>query len=249
MPQASVRLYAELNDFIPPARRGQDLPVQFHVPPAVKDIVEGLGVPHTEIDLILVNSRSVGFAEPVHDGDRVSVYPMFESLDIRPLLLLRPEPLRVTRFLLDVHLGRLAAYVRMLGFDTAYWRDAGDEELADMSRTERRILLTRDTGLLKRGRVTHGYFVRATEPRRQLIEIVERFDLRASAKPFTRCLRCNGGLEPAEPDTVAGRLPEGVRRRFSRFRQCEGCGQVYWEGTHHQRMRRWLDEVLDGGRQ
>jgi hypothetical protein len=212
----------------------------------VKDLIEAIGVPHTEVDLILANGQSVGFDYAVRDGDRISVYPVFESLDITPILRVRPEPLRRTRFVLDTHLGRLAAYLRLVGFDALYRNDFSDEELADISRDERRILLTRDRGLLKRSRVTHGYCVRATDPRQQLGEICRRFDLHGAARPFTRCLRCNGLLHAVPKADVEYLLPPGTAERYEEYAQCESCGQVYWPGSHHRRMRHLVDDTLGG---
>jgi uncharacterized protein with PIN domain len=242
--QASLRFYAELNDFLPPERRATDIPCPFHVGPAVRDLIESLGVPHTEVDLILANGESVGFDYTVRDGDRISVYPVFESLDIGPLARVRPEPLRHPRFVVDVHLGRLAAYLRMLGFDALYRNDANDEELARTASEQERILLTRDRGLLKRGAVTRGYYVRETRPRPQLAEVVERFALARLAAPFTRCLACNTSLEPAAKEAVADRLPPGVHRRHSEFLECPACRRVYWKGTHYERMRRLVERML-----
>ena len=177
MPVASFRFYAELNDLLPPERRFTEFAHDFLDVATVKDRIESFGVPHTEVDLILVNGQSVDFAYRVQDRDRISVYPVFEAFDIAGLTRLRPEPLRDTRFVLDGRLGRLAAYLRMLGFDALYQNHCAGERLAEIARDERRILLTRDVGLLKRASVTHGYYLRATQPRRQLAEVVERFDL------------------------------------------------------------------------
>src|ERR1039458_4004240 len=196
MAEARFRFYAELNDFLPPLRRFIEFPSGFPDGATVKYRIESLGVPHTEVDLILVNGQAVDFAYRVHDGDRVSVYPVFEAFDIAGLTRLRPEPLREPRFVLDSHLGKLAAYLRLMGFDTLYRNCWADEQLAQVSRDERRILLTRDVGLLKRGAVTHGHFMRETNARRQLAEAAQRFDLARLAKPFSRCLRCNARLEP-----------------------------------------------------
>lgn len=240
---ASLRFYAELNDFLAPERRYRDSSVRFTVPVTVKDAIESLGVPHTEVDLVLVDGEPAAFARLLEGGERVSVYPVFEAFDIRPVTRVRPEPLRRTRFVLDVHLGRLARYLRMLGFDTAYGNRHGDETLARLSAEEGRILLTRDRGLLKRSAVTHGYYVRETNPRRQLVEVVARFDLARSFKPFTRCLRCNAALSPVAQDALASRLPPGVRARHEEFLRCEGCGNVYWGGTHHARMNRMVEEI------
>jgi hypothetical protein len=245
---ALFRFYAELNDLLSPERRA----VSFEVPcdgrSTVKDTIESLGVPHTEVDLILVNGESVDFSCRVRAGDRVSVYPVFESIDITPVVRVRAEPLRETRFILDAHLGRLAAYLRMAGFDTLYRNDYGDADLARMSRDEHRILLTRDRGLLKRSEVTHGHLMRETNPRRQLVEVVERFDLVRSFAPFTRCLRCNTPLHPASKESIVDRLPERLIGLYDEFRLCDKCGRVYWKGSHYRRMSNLIEELGAPGR-
>ena len=209
----------------------------------MKDAIESLGVPHTEVELILVNGESSDFSRILSEGDRVSVYPVFEAFDIGPLVRLRPEPLRQTRFLLDGHLGRLARYLRMVGFDSAYDRNAEDEALARLSVSERRILLTRDRGLLKRREVTHGYWVRQTDARKQLSEVVRRFDLAGRLRPFTRCLRCNAELHAAAKIDVASQLPPRTRDCYQEFLRCGGCGNVYWQGPHHRRMLAMIEEL------
>jgi len=244
MPHAHFRFYEELNDFLPPGRRKVTFVHAWKGTASVKDIVESLGVPHTEVDLILANGESVDFAYRPKDGDRISVYPMFESFDISPAQRLRPRPLREPRFVLDGHLGRLARYLRMLGFDTLWSNDADDEKLAHISQQQTRTLLTRDQGLLKRKDVTRGYWVRSTAPREQLREVLERFDLYRAAAPFTRCMACNGVLRPAILDEVKERLPPRTARYYHEFWQCEGCARVYWEGSHVRRMETLLLEVL-----
>ncbi|MBI4875639.1 MAG: Mut7-C ubiquitin/RNAse domain-containing protein [Acidobacteria bacterium] len=246
MNRATFRFYAELNDFLPHERRARDIRYEFLVPGPVKDAIESLGVPHTEVELVLVNGESSDFARLLADGDRVSVYPVFEALDVGPLVRVRPAPLRQTRFILDGHLGRLARYLRMLGFDSAWERDPADEDLARRSVAERRILLTRDRGLLKRREVTHGCWVRETDPRRQLKEIVARFDLAGSLCPFTRCLRCNAPLRSAAKAEVESQLPPRTRECYHEFLRCTGCGGVYWSGPHHRRMQALVDEVGAG---
>jgi uncharacterized protein len=241
MPVASFRFYAELNDFLPPERRSTEFAYSFLDVATVKDRIESFGVPHTEVDLILANGQSVDFAYRVRDRDRVSVYPVFETFDIAGLTRLRPEPLRDPRFVLDVHLGRLAGYLRMLGFDALYENGYADERLAEISCGERRILLTRDAGLLKRSSVTHGYYLRATQPREQLAEMVRRFDLGRLSKPFSRCLRCNALLARARKDEVRHLLPVRVALLHDEFRRCPDCGRVYWEGGHFRRMRQLIE--------
>lgn len=247
MAAAWFRFYEELNDFLPAHRRKVAFRHRFRGRGSVKDLIESLGVPHPEVDLILVNGESVTFGYQVRDGDRISVYPMFESLDIGSLVRVRPEPLRVTRFVLDVHLGRLARYLRLLGFDTLYRNHCDDAELAELASSQRRILLTRDLGLLKRSIVTHGLYIRATSPREQVIEVLERLQLQRAIQPFRRCASCNGLLVAVSRGAVASRLVPGVRAHFRQFWRCGGCQQVYWQGSHYQRMRNWVRELLDDG--
>ncbi|HEC16660.1 MAG TPA: twitching motility protein PilT [Sedimenticola sp.] len=243
MASAVFRFYEELNDFLPPARRKRDLRLAFTPPAPVRHLIETLGVPHTEVELILINGESAGLDQRVADGDRVSVYPMFESLDISPLLRIRRRPLREPRFVADAHLGKLAHYLRMLGFDTLLASDCPDRELAAIAAAQHRILLTRDRALLMRRIVTHGCYVRARRPLGQLEDIVRRLDLCRCIRPFSRCMRCNGDLEAVAKADVEHRLPDDARRIFSEFWRCAGCGQVYWKGGHYQRMRRLVERI------
>jgi len=242
--RAGFRFYAELNEHLPPESRYRTLEKVFAAPGTVKDMIESFGVPHTEIDLIVANRCSVDFAYLVQDGDRIAVYPMFESLDVTPELRLRALPLRDPKFVLDVHLGKLAAYLRMLGFDTEYRSSSSDEELARISAGEHRILLTRDRGLLKRGAVTHGYWLRQTDSRRQVAEVVRRFDLIGAIRPFTRCMACNGALQAAPKDQVLGQIPARTAELHREFQRCAQCGRVFWKGSHYHRMRVWIDQLI-----
>jgi uncharacterized protein with PIN domain len=244
MPIATFRFYAELNDFLPPAKRKVDFTYEWHGADSIKHLIEAIGVPHTEVDLILVNGASVDFAYHPHDGDRISVYPVFESLDVASVTHLRPRPLRDTKFVLDGHLGRLAAYLRMLGFDTWCRTEADDETLARVSQAERRNLLTRDHGLLKRSLVTHGYYVRSNLPRDQLREVIERFDLQHAVQPFTRCLVCNGRLQAVAIDAIRDQLLPDTVRHYQEFWRCDQCGKVYWRGPHYRRMAQLAQDVL-----
>jgi hypothetical protein len=233
-----------LNDLLPADKRQVTFAQPFKDRVTVKHLIESLGVPHAEVDLILVDGRPVDFAHIVENGQRISVYPVFESLDVADVNRLRPRPLRVSRFVLDTHLGQLASYLRLLGFDTLYRNDYEDPELARISHEQGRILLTKDRGLLKRKIVSHGYVVRESDPAEQLVEVVERFDLRGQFEPFKRCLRCNGLIEAVDKAAVVDRLPANTRRYYDEFRQCPDCGRVYWKGSHYQRMRGFLRETL-----
>jgi uncharacterized protein with PIN domain len=241
--QAWFRFYEELNDFLPASRRKRRFLHTFTRRASIKDMIEALGVPHTEIEVILVNGESVDFSRVVSDGDDISVYPMFESLDVRPLLRLRPEPLRRPRFVLDTHLGRLARYLRLLGFDCLYRNDSHDDELARLSSEQQRTLLTRDRILLQRRIITRGYFVRAVQPRQQAVEVLRRFDLSGDLHPLSRCIRCNGLLEDTEKDAIRARLEPKTRRYYRRFRICPDCGQIYWRGSHFGKMTRLIESL------
>jgi uncharacterized protein with PIN domain len=238
--ESEFRFYEELNDFLPPERRRQCFRHRYTDTPSVKDAVEALGVPHTEIDVILVDGRSVGFGHRLRGGERVAVYPVFERLDVSPLTRLRPRPLRVTRFIADIHLGTLARYLRLLGFDTVWRNDLTDEEIIERSLAEQRIILTRDVGILRNGRVTHGYWPRSTEPLSQLEEVVHALQLGNDFAPYSRCLECNGECVAISRPEAAGKVPLQVFLVYRDFRRCTGCGRVYWPGSHVER----LDDVI-----
>jgi uncharacterized protein with PIN domain len=238
MSSLQLRFYEELNDFLPPARRKVSFTRALGLRTSVKDLIESCGVPHTEVDLILVNGQSVDFSYGVQPGDRISVYPMSETLDISPLLRLREKPLRDPRFVVDANLGRLARYLRLLGFDATYRNDFNNAEVARTGSHERRIVLTRDRALLKQKIITHGYFVRAVKPHEQVREVLARLDLHRGLRPFTRCLRCNGELEVVDKETVLDQLKLKTRQYYERFRRCKTCGQAYWRGSHFKRMEK-----------
>ena len=243
MHRAYFRFYEELNDFLPPVKRKKKFTHEFIDRTSVKDMIESLGVPHTEIDLILVNGLSVSFNYIVQDKDDISVYPVFESLDITNLQKLRPAPLRIPKFILDVHLGRLAKYMRILGFDTLYKNDYTNDEIVITSLKEKRTILTKDRGILKRKEVTHGYWVRNTDPNKQIKEIIGRFDLKNSIKEFTLCLECNSPLKPILKEKVIDSLPQKVRTRQNEFFICGNCNKIFWKGTHYDKMLRLVNKI------
>jgi hypothetical protein len=244
MPQATFRFYEELNDFLPIEKRKRDFLVSFPQGSTVKDVVVSLGVPDGEIDMILVNGESADFSSSLQGGERISVYPVFESFDIRPIRNLGSEPLRQLRFVADMHLGRLAMYLRLFGFDTLYYNDPSPGDLIDISARQARVLLTRSTRLLRHKFVTRGILVRETDPRMQLKSIFERLDLHAEARPFSRCLCCNGLVKPISKKEVAHELPPRVKAGYQTFFLCSSCNRVYWKGTHFRRMSRFVEEVL-----
>jgi uncharacterized protein len=238
---AFVHCHAELNDFLPRGQRHTTIAAPCAGHESVKNLVESLGVPHTEIAALLVNGAPVDFSYQVQPGDRIEAFPI--SVEVPLGLPLRPPPADF-RFVLDTHLGRLAAYLRMLGFDTLYRNDFDDPELARLAHDEGRILLTRDIGLLKRGIVTYGYFVRETAPARQLAEVVGRFKLHSTVESFQRCIRCNGLVQSVPKAAIDHLLEPKTRQFFDVFQQCQDCQQVYWRGSHYERMRQVIDQVI-----
>lgn len=236
--------YQELNYFLPRNQRNVEITHVFADRASIKDMIESLGVPHPEVACIQVNGKYIDFSYIVEDGDKINVYPVSLKKSLKPSVSVLPEPLKVARFVLDVHLGKLANSLRLLGFDTLYLNDYDDEELSIISSTQERILLTRDKGLLMRSIVSHGYYVRHTNPQKQIVEILQRYDLFQSVSPFSRCIRCNGLLNSVPKSAIFDKIPENVKMQRYEFYHCEDCEQVYWKGSHYEKLQQFIEEVL-----
>lgn len=251
-----MRFYEELNDFLPADLRRTGFSYELKKTRSVKDLFESIGVPHTEVDLIIVNGESVDFNYQVQYGDHICLYPVLKptllkqslylSLALLPLKHCLPETLSDPCFVLDVHLGKLAAYLRMMGFDTDYRNDYDDFTLAEMSANEQRILLTCDRQLLMRKQVNYGYFVRARQPKQQLLEILSHYDLYNRLKPFTRCMHCNGKTRAVNKKTIETQLQVKTRQHYNEFFQCQSCNKIYWKGSHYQKMKNLVDSIIAG---
>lgn len=237
------RFYEELNDFLPEEQRKVTFSYGFTGTPSVKNTIEAIGVPHAEVDMILVDGNSVGFGHVLKGGEQVSVYPVFESFDILPLIKLRAKPLRSTRFIVDVNLGKLARKLRLLGFDTLFRNNYDDDEIVADAVREKRIILTRDIGVLKHSAVTHGYWLRSEDPKKQVTEVMERFQLQNSIRPFSRCSNCNGRLVSVNREAVENRLQPDTFAAFSTFWQCDSCKNIYWKGSHYDRICEWVERL------
>jgi uncharacterized protein len=242
--QAWLRFYEELNDFLPSARRKTSFAIVFKGSPAIKNAIEEIGVPHVEIDLILVNGNPVNFSYRLKNDDHVSVYPVFEGMDISETQKLREKPLREPRFILDVHLGKLSKYIRLCGFDALFKMNLSDREIVRISVAEKRIILTRDRDLLKTKLVTHGYWIRSSKPDEQLKEVLRRFDLKNLLKPFSRCLECNGSLYYIPKDEIMDQLQPNTRDYYTEFSRCCGCKKIYWQGSHYEKMKDFIEELV-----
>lgn len=212
----------------------------------VKHMIEVLGVPHTEVELICVNGEPMDFSGRLADGDRVSIYPAFAVLDVSAIAMLRPPLTTPGRFIADAHLGQLAKHLRMLGFDVLYRNDYSDAELAKIAAQDDRIVLTRDRDLLIRKEVVRGCYLHSLTWDAQAAEVIGRFKLHRHVNAFSRCLSCNGELRAVEKCAVEHRVPQHSRQFYERFYQCMGCAQVYWEGSHVARMRGRVAQMLRG---
>jgi uncharacterized protein len=244
---AIFRFYEELNDFLPSPKKKVPFPYTFTGRPSILDAIQAIGIPHIEIDLIIANGESVNFSYKLKNEDHISVYPVFESLDITPVIRLRKKPLRNPRFILDVHLGKLAKYLRMLGFDCLYENNFLDEYIIATSVKSKRIILTRDLGILKNRQVTHGYWIRSNKPREQLQETLKRFDLYSGVVPFGRCINCNGIIREVSKNEVESQLPPRTKQFFDIFFICSNCKKIYWEGSHYNKMQDFITGYAKSG--
>ena len=231
MSTAYFSLLGRLQDFLKRDQRGKKISLEFRGRQSIKHVVESLGVPHPEIGVIQVNGQEASLGTITQDSDQVEVYPVSNGCPVEP------------RFLLDGHLGRLVAYLRMLGFDCLYRNNYDDDQLAEIAQRENRILLSRDRRLLMRKTVTYGYCLRSLDSLEQLNEVIERFDLRSRFAPFHRCLRCNHALEPVAKEVVLDRLEPLTRLYFDDFQICPACGQIYWKGSHYEKMQKLVEEI------
>ncbi|MBT8377972.1 MAG: Mut7-C ubiquitin/RNAse domain-containing protein [Ignavibacteria bacterium] len=241
--KVTFRFYEELNDFLPKEKKKRRFIHNYIDRVSVKDVIESLGVPHTEVDLILLNGNSVGFDYLINNDDDLSVYPVFESLDISDVQHLRATPLRKPKFVADVHLGRLTKYLRMMGFNVSYKNNFNDDEIVGISLDEKRAILTKDRGILKRNEVTHGYWVRSTKVKEQTVEILKRFDLKKQIKEFSRCIECNQLLILVQKEKIADELPTKVAQSQNKFYRCPSCKKLFWKGTHYHKMLSFIQSV------
>ncbi|WP_044042182.1 Mut7-C RNAse domain-containing protein [Caballeronia insecticola] len=251
MLEARFHFHRELNDFLARPLRGHAFACACAKTSTTKHMIEALGVPHTEVALIVKNGRPVGFDAQIAPDDVIDVYPAHHAPAAlaHGALLLRP-PLHAAglRFIADAHLGGLAQLLRLAGFDTRYDNNFPDDEIEQLAHDETRVVLTRDRELLKRRTVLHGAYVRALQPDEQWREVAVRFDLASHVRAFRLCLMCNAPLRRAAPNEIDGRVPEGVRERHARFVTCDVCRRVFWEGSHWRRMRARIDALADANR-
>ncbi|CAH0185936.1 hypothetical protein SRABI118_01368 [Massilia sp. Bi118] len=240
---ATFRFYGNLNDFLPRERRQHDIATPCARMATTKHMIEALGVPHTEVELVLVNGEVSGLDLLLEEGDRVAVYPRFTRLDIADLAPAPMLPPGRLRFVADAHLGGLARLLRMAGFDTIYDNSLRGDQVEVLAVEEERMVLTRDRELLKRRTIAYGCYVRALKAQAQLREVFERLALAERARPFTRCLHDNAPLRTVAKVEVLERLPPQVAATQEEFSTCDLCGRVYWKGSHWERMSGMLEQA------
>lgn len=245
MPKAIFRFYEELNDFLPWENRKTDFEAEFSGKRSIKDMIEALGVPHTEVDLILVNGRSVDFKYILRDGDRISVYPVFESINIGHVTRLRKIPLRKSRFIGDTNIRDVVKYMRALGLDMHFDASLARRDIIEISKKEERTIVTRSKRLLKFSDVTHGIFLRPGSVVEQIRRIVDYLDIKDSVRPFSRCLCCNHLLEVVSKEDIGYRVPPKARALFNEYTHCSSCDKVYWKGTHFRNIKKVIDQILE----
>ena len=244
--EINICFYAELNDLLPMHQRYTSFNYDIKKTRSAKDLIESIGIPHTEVDLVFVNNNSVDFNYRVEGGEQIRIYPATNSLDDASLIHNQPKPLTDPGFLLDVHLGRLATCLRMLGFDTLYRNDNDDPTLASITARENRILLTCDRRLLMRKQIVYGYLVRSRKPQQQIQEVLNRFKLFQYQSAAARCLRCNGIIQAVSKQAVETRLLPLTKKHYDEFFQCDSCNKIYWEGSHYSKIQTLIERFKNG---
>lgn len=244
MCEANISFLNALVDLLPKRKRSQELTISIKGRQSIKHIIESLGIPHTEVGLLTVNEQFVDFNYLVQSGDVIFVHPASPQFDSLSGLFRNGKLLIEPRFILDNHLGKLAAYLRMFGFDAAYHNDYQDDELEQDTVDHNRILLSRDRQLLMRKIIRYGYLIRSLEPEIQVHEIFRRFDLTGQIIPFHRCLRCNSSLKPIKKEAILHRLQPLTKKYFQEFQICLDCQQVYWKGSHYEHMERLVTRLV-----
>jgi uncharacterized protein with PIN domain len=239
----SLRFYEELNDFLSPECRKVSFQKALPRPTSVKDLIESCGVPHTEVDLILTNNEPVTFDYVVSDNDAISVYPVFESLNIAGVTRLQKRPLRHLRFVADNNLRKLVRLMRLLGFDVTYDMHYSHEAILQEMMNENRVILTTSRHLLMRRIVTRGYCVRSVSPKCQILEVIRRFDLVDCIDPLSRCVACNGTVVSVSKEEIASHLLPKTKQYFHEFTRCKGCEKIYWKGSHTADLGAFIDWI------
>lgn len=240
---AGFRFYNSLTDFLSHENKNSLINYQFTGSPSIKDAIEAIGIPHTEVDAIVVNDSAVRFSYKLKHNDEAKVYP-YANITSLTANSLTPVPVYPLRFIADVHAGKLAKALRMLGFDTVYLNNFNDQQLAGIAERENRIVLTRDVGLLKHKKIKWGYWLRSQHANEQVQEVVNRFHLATAFRPFEICIACNGNIQPVKKEEILSLIPQKTIDYFNEFYQCLSCRKVYWKGSHYGNMQKKIGNLI-----
>ena len=233
------------DEFLVFRKKRQDLEVDYpltRIAP-VKDILEALGVPHTEVGALVSNRKNLGFESRPSPDHPLFVFPVPRPFDIRKASFLRPRPFPVFRFLVDENVVKLGTFLRMLGLDTVFYPGATDSEIADIAKKTERVVLSKDIGLFKRKAIVYGRYVRAVHPVDQVREVADFFDLERPFRLFSRCLVCNMPLVPVSKSSILHRLEPKTKLYFQEFSLCPACDKIFWKGSHHEHMMDVLESI------
>ena len=239
---ASFLFYGALNDFLLPAKRNTWIAYPFNDTPSIKHAIETIGIPHPEVSALSVNGMAVDFSYPLQNNDKVEVYPAGTTVNS----LLTSGTFQ-DKFILDVHLGKLAKALRLFGFDTRYENDYDDKKIIEIAEAEQRIILTRDVSLLKHKAVTMGCWIRSQHAEEQLQEVIKRYDLETKFKPFERCVECNGKIISVSKESVFDKLLPKTKLYYNDFFQCSNCKRIYWRGSHYEHMEGFIERIESSG--
>ena len=240
---ASFRCFGNLPELLKRRYRDSSIEYRFKAHPGVKDAIESMGIPHTEVDVVFANGRSVDFRYQLQHLDAIDVYPLHCAVPAETMLHLSVSPVEPVSFVIDLHLGKLARRLRLLGFDCLYQNDFSDAEIMQLSFGQQRVILTRDRGILRHRQVVHGYLVRSDQVDEQVREVISRYQLFDQIRAWRRCMACNGLLEKIEKAAIVDRLEPLTRRYYLDFRRCRACNRLYWQGSHFEKISRWLETL------
>ena len=241
--RATFLFHDNLNDFLRPREKNNWTRYPFSGSPAVKDAIEAIGIPHPEVDVILINNIPAGLLQPLQPQQQVEVFPALPRRTWPEAYSIQAKLPVAASFVLDVHLGKLAKSLRLLGQDTCYQNNYTDKDIAEIAARENRRVLTRDISLLKQKKINWGYWLRSQNAAEQLKEVIEYFNLQNQLAPFTRCLECNSCLSAVTKAEVWEYLPPKTRQYFNQFYQCPTCRRVYWQGSHYERMQEFVNSI------
>ena len=242
MDRINIKFYDSLNKLLKKEKRDKELSLELKLRQSVKDLIEALGIPHTEVGMIVIDGKREEFSFILKDGQKIEVYPAFNGVEEPKFQDLIDYP---KKFILDVHLGRLAKYLRIFGIDTLYENYYSDEEIVKIALKEGRVILTRDRGILKRRVVRYGYLVKSNESKEQLREMFLNFDLLPNIKLFFRCISCNGIVERVDKEEIIEELEPLTRKYYNEFFRCAMCKKIYWKGGHWERMEEFTVDFLN----